>query len=121
MADGSAYAADCDSRIWFLHGNKAVQVTVGSKSQQKLPLLSDITPLLDGGAYAISLDTGGLWYLRAEHAESVTEVPSIVGAGASLKMPEKNFFALYLTERKKRKDAEARAEGDTTMVDYSDR
>ena len=107
MLDGSAYATDSDSRLWYLRGNKAIQVTAQTNASQKLPKFSEITPVLDGGAYATSWEAeSGLWYLRAEHAEKVTEVSSLPDSGARLKGSDRAFYALYLSERKKRKDLE---------------
>lgn len=111
MLDGSAYAEDSDSRLWYLRGNKAVRVIGLADASQQLPEFSEITPVLDGGAYAISWEKeSGLWYLRAEHAEKVTEVSSLADSGAFLKSSDRAFYALYLSERKKRKDAESRAD-----------
>lgn len=111
MLDGSAYAKSSDSRLWYLRGNKAVRVTNLADASQKLPVFSEITPVLDGSAYATSWeDESGLWYLHAEHAEKVTEVASLAGSQATLNIPDKAFYALYLAEHKKRKDAEYRAE-----------
>lgn len=111
MLDGSAYAKDSDSRLWYLHGNKAVRVSALANASLKLPDFSEITPVLDGGAYATSWETeSGLWYLRAEHAEKVTEASTLFNSGARLEIPDRAFYALYLSEHKKRKDAEDRAD-----------
>jgi hypothetical protein len=111
MLDGSAYAEDSDSRLWYLRGNKAVRVTAQADASQKLPKFSEITPVLDGGAYATSWEEeSGLWYLLADHAEKVTEVSSLADSAARLKSSDRAFYALYLSERKKRKDAEYRAD-----------
>ena len=111
MLDGSAYAQSSDSRLWYLRGNKAVRVTNLADASQKLPVFSEITPVLDGSAYATSReDESGLWYLHAEHAEKVAEVASLADSQATLKIPDKAFYALYLAEHKKRKDAEYRAD-----------
>jgi hypothetical protein len=118
MLDGSAYAKSSDSRFWYLRGNKAVRVTALADASQKLPEFSEITPVLDGGAYATSSEKeSGLWYLRAEHAEKVTEVSSLPDAATRLKIPDKAFYALYLSERKKRKDAEYLAENPAESAD----
>ena len=111
MLDGSAYAMDSDSRLWYLRGNKALRVTILANALQKLPEFSEITPVLDGGAYAISSEAeSGVWYLRAGQAEKVTEVTSMADLGAGLKSSDRAFYALYLAEHKKRKDAEQRAD-----------
>src|SRR6267142_4129830 len=81
MLDGSAYAKSLDSGLWYLRGNKAVRVTALADGSEKLPKFSEITPVLDGGAYATSWEKeSGLWYLHAEHAEKVTEVPSLASS-----------------------------------------
>jgi hypothetical protein len=106
MLDGSAYAKSSDSRLWYLRGNKAVRVSVIADALQKLPDFSEITPVLDGAAYATSSEAqSGLWYLRAEHAEKVSEVTSLVASSATQEVTDKAFYALYLSEHKKRKDA----------------
>jgi hypothetical protein len=111
MLDGSAYAKSSDSRLWYLRGNKALRVTAPAGASQKLPDFSEITPVLDGSAYATSWEKeSGLWYLRAEQAEKVTEVTSLADSGAPKKISDRAFYALYLTELKKRKDAEYRAD-----------
>lgn len=111
MLDGSAYAKSSDSRLWYLRGNKAFRVTAIADALQKLPEFSEITAVLDGGAYATSSkEESGLWYLRADHAEKVTEVSSLTDSGRSLKISDRAFYALYLSEHKKRKEAEYRAD-----------
>jgi hypothetical protein len=120
MLDGSAYAMDLASRLWYLRGSKAVRVTALAGTSQKMPEFDEITPVLDGGAYATSIGkAGGLWYLRAEHAEKVTEVPSLADAGERPQISDKAFYALYLSERKKRQDAEERADNPPGMADDS--
>ncbi len=114
MLDGSAYAKSSDSRIWYLRGDKAVRVSVTADARQKMPEFSEITAVLDGGAYAVSLESdSGLWYLRAEHAQKVVEVSSFADSDKSPKVAERAFYALYLSERKKRMDAEHRSENNS--------
>lgn len=121
MLDGSAYANDSDSRLWYLRSNKAIRVTVLADASRKLPKFSEITPVLDGGAYATSWENeSGLWYLQAEHAEKVTEVSSLADSSARLKISESAFYALYLSERKKRKDSDYRADNPAEFADYPD-
>ena len=85
-----------------------------------MPEFDEITPVLDGGAYAMSFGkAGGLWYLRAEHAEKVTEVPALADAGERPQISDKVFYALYLSERKKRQDAEERADNPPEAADDS--
>jgi hypothetical protein len=120
MLDGSAYAMDLDSRLWYLRGSKAVRVTALTGTSQKVPEFSEITPVLDGGAYATSLEKdAGLWYLRAEHAEKITETLSLGGSGERPQISDKAFYALYLSERKKRQDAEERADNPPEAADAS--
>ena len=109
MSDGSAYAKAFDSRLWYLRGNNAVLVTARAGTSHKLPELSEITAVLDGGAYAISSDeNSGLWYLHAEVGEKVTEVSSLANSSTPREISDRAFYALYLSEHKKRKDAEHR-------------
>ena len=111
MLDGSAYAISFDSNLWYLRGNKAVRVTVLGAASQEMPKLSEITPVLDGSAYATASEhEGGLWYLHAEHAEKVTEAAALAAAAAVPRLSDSAFYALYMAEHKKRKEAEDRAD-----------
>ena len=121
MLDGSAYAKSSDSRLWYLRGNKAVRVSVVANASQKLPEFTEITPVLDGGAYATSWEAeSGLWYLHAEHAEKVIEGASLADSTAPKQIPAKAFYALYLSEHKKRKNAEYRADNPAEFAEPSD-
>lgn len=107
MSDGSAYASSIDSRLWYIRGDKAVRVTVAGDASQQMRGFSEITPAADGSAYATRLDSdGGLWHLHADHAEKVNEAASLADLGPLAKIPDKAFYALYLSEHKKRKEAE---------------
>jgi hypothetical protein len=109
MVNGAAYAKAHDSQIWYLRGNKALRVV--TDSSQRLPDLSELTAVLDGGAYAISTESDPcLWYLHAEHAEKVREVAFLDASTAPNGLSDKGCYALYLSEHKKRKDAEYRAD-----------
>ena len=111
MLDGAAYAKSSDARLWYLRGNKAVQVKALGNASQKLPQFLEVTPVLDGGAYVTSLQPeSGLWFLHAEYAEKVSEVPSLAELLVPQRISDKAFYALYLSEHKKRKEAEYRAE-----------
>jgi hypothetical protein len=105
LCDGSAYAKSSESGLWYLRGNKAVKVTVLSDASQKIPDFDEITPILDGGAYATCLSESGLWYLHGEHAEKIKEVSSLE-TQTNAKISDNAFFALYVAEHKKRKAAE---------------
>lgn len=119
MLDGSAYAKDIYSRLWYLRGNKAVRVTVVGDASAKLPEFVELTPVLDGAAYAYSWDDGsGLWHLKGEHAEKVTEAVSLALNAEDKTISERAFYALYLSERKKRKEAESRADNPPEPADY---
>jgi hypothetical protein len=119
LSDGSAYAKSFDSGLWYLRSNQAVRVTITGSESANMPLLMEITPILDGGAYATSFETNfSLWYLQGSHAEKVTEVKSLADADERLKVSDRAIFALYLSERQKRKAAEARAE-DMPYMDES--
>lgn len=111
MLDGSAYAMSSDSQLWYVRGSQAVRVTVISATSGKLPDFFEITPVVDGSAYlAASLGDGGLWHLRGEHAEKVVEVSSLTSSDGGVKISDRAFYALYLSEHKKRKEAEYRAD-----------
>ena len=107
MSDGSAYASSNDSRLWYIRGDKAVRVTIGDDASRQVPEFSEITPAADGSAYAIPLNSDdGLWHLRADHAEKISEAASLANLGSQPKISDKAIYALYLSEHKKRKKAE---------------
>jgi hypothetical protein len=111
LLDGSAYALSRDSRLWYLSGNRAVLVSVQGSAAKSLPRLFELVPVLDGGAYAIAWKSeDGLWYLKGERAERVTEAPSFALTTNHLNPAGKAFYVLYLAEQKKRKEAEYRAD-----------
>jgi hypothetical protein len=111
MLDGTAYAKTSDGRLWHVRGSEAVLVKSLAGASVKLPKFSEITAVLDGSAYARARDEGsGLWYFHAANAEKVVEVASLADAAPPGKISEKAFYALYLSEHKKRKDAEERAD-----------
>lgn len=79
-ADGGAYAIG-DSGLWYLRGSQAVKVRFSNLPTDKDETFFgtlQITPLLDGGAYACPMtDKSSFWHIRADIAERVTEVPSL--------------------------------------------
>jgi hypothetical protein len=109
-ADGGAYAIG-GSALWYLRHSQAVKVRFPN-----LPIDTDdtffatleITPLLDGGAYAHSTtDKSSFWYIRADIAERVTEVPSLSSVPPVAPL---SAFPLYIAERQKRLKAEKERE-----------
>jgi hypothetical protein len=110
LADGSAYAKSEDSRIWYMRGGKAVLVTVSNTKSSQSPEFDEIYPVLGGGAYATSILDGGLWYLREDRAEKVSDVSSLTELGALSPVPADEYFTLYAAERTKRRIAEQEAE-----------
>jgi hypothetical protein len=109
-ADGGAYVIG-DSGLWYLRGSQAVKVRFSN-----LPTDTDgtffvtlqITPLLDGGAYAYSVtDKSSFWHIRADIAERVTEVPSLSSVPPVAPL---SAFPLYIAERQKRLQAEKELE-----------
>lgn len=120
MTDGSAYATSVDSQLWYVRGEHAVRVVLLPTSSDKPPESFEVDPVADGSAYLTVLSgEGGLWHLQAEHAQKVTEVSALYSLGKSSALPEKAFFALYVAEHKKRKDAEYRADNPPEPEDDS--
>jgi len=120
LTDGSVYAKSADGQLWYIRGNRAVHI-VSLTESVKLPEVFDITPALDGSAYLSNGIDGGLWHLRGEAVEKVLEVPSFASRTGE-RNSEYRFYALYLAEHKKRKEAEYRAENppDRSDEDESD-
>lgn len=105
-ADGGAYAIGYDSGLWYLRGSKATKVrfpAVTPNNADTFFATLQITPLLDGGAYAHSMLDKSFWHLRADTAERVSEVPSVSSMPAVTPL---NAFPLYIAERQKRLEAE---------------
>jgi hypothetical protein len=109
-ADGGAYAIG-DSALWYLRRSSSVKVRFSN-----LPIDTDdrffatlqITPLLDGGAYAYSTaDKSAFWYVHADIAERVTEVSSLSSVAPVAPI---SAFPLYIAERQKRLQAEQELE-----------
>jgi hypothetical protein len=119
MTDGSAYAKSADSQLWYIRGEQAVRVTLSPIASDKLPESFDVWPLADGSAYLIVLSGGGgVWHLRGEHAQKVTEVSALTSARKAPALPDRGFYALYIAEHKKRKAAEDPAETPPEPPDY---
>jgi hypothetical protein len=105
-ADGGAYAIGFDSGLWYLRGSQAVKVRfpdVPPDGADTFFVTLQITPLLDGGAYAHSMIDKSFWHLRADTAERVTEAPSLSSIQSVVPL---NAFPLYIAERQKRLEAE---------------
>ena len=105
-ADGGAYAIGFDSGLWYLRGSQAVKVRFPSIA----PDFADtffgtlqITPVLDGGAYAHSIMDKSFWHLHGDTAERVNEVSALSNAPSASPL---NAFPLYIAERQKRLKAE---------------
>lgn len=109
-ADGGAYAIG-DSGLWYLRGSQAVKVrfsNLPTDTGEKFFAALQITPLLDGGAYAYSItDKSSFWHIRADIAERVTEVPSLSSVPPVAPL---SAFPLYIAERQKRLQAEKELE-----------
>ncbi|HMG05504.1 MAG TPA: hypothetical protein VK581_08585 [Chthoniobacterales bacterium] len=106
-ADGGAYAIGFDSGLWYLRGLQAVKVQFPSlppDAADTFFVTLQITPLLDGGAYAHSMMDKSFWHLRADTAERVSEVPSL-SSMPPVALPL-SAFPLYIAERQKRLEAE---------------
>jgi hypothetical protein len=105
-ADGGAYAIGFSSGLWYLRGSQAVKVQFPDLSTDATDAFFagfEITPLLDGGAYAHSLVDKSLWHLRADIAERVAEVTAI---SSMPPVTPPSAFPLYVAERQKRLKAE---------------
>ncbi len=105
-ADGGAYAIGVDSGLWFLRGSHAVKVRfpdLPADAADTFFVTLEITPLLDGGAYAHSMTDKSFWHLRADTAERVSEVPSLSSMPPVAPL---SAFPLYIAERQKRLQAE---------------
>jgi hypothetical protein len=109
-ADGGAYAIG-DSGLWYLRGAQAVKVRFSNLPTDKDETFFatlQITPLLDGGAYAYStIDKSSFWHIRAGIAERLTEVPSLSSVPPVAPL---SAFPLYIAERQKRLQAEKELE-----------
>jgi hypothetical protein len=109
-ADGGAYAIG-DSALWYLRRSQAVKVrfpNLPTDTDETFFATLEITPLLDGGAYAHSTtDKSSFWYIRADIAERVTEVPSLSSVPPVAPL---SAFPLYIAERQKRLKAEKERE-----------
>jgi hypothetical protein len=100
-SDGGAYAVDLDFGVWYLRSSEAVKVRFSDVPTNRLDALDglEITPLVDGGAYACSVIEGSLWYLREGTAVRVAEVSSLSSKPLSGQL---SAFPLYVAERARR-------------------
>ena len=105
-ADGGAYAIG-HSALWYLRRSSSVKVRFSNlpiDTDDRFFATLEITPLLDGGAYAYSTaDKSAFWYIHADIAERVTEVPSLSSVAP---VAPTSAFPLYIAERQKRLQAE---------------
>ena len=105
-ADGGAYAIGFDSGLWYLRGSHGVKVQFSDIPPDAVDTFFvslEITPLLDGGAYAHSVIGKSFWHLHADLAERVSEVPSLSSMPSVAPL---SAFPLYVAERQKRLEAE---------------
>jgi hypothetical protein len=105
-ADGGAYAIGFDSGLWYLRGTQAVKVRfpdLPADAADTFLVTLQITPLLDGGAYAHSMMDKSFWHLHADNAERVSEVSSLSNMPPVVPL---SAFPLYIAERQKRLQAE---------------
>ena len=105
-ADGGAYAIGFDSGLWYLRGSQAVKVrfpNLPPDAADTFFVTLEITPLLDGGAYAHSMIDKSFWHLYADTAERVSEVTSLSSLPTVAPL---SLFPLYIAERQKRLQAE---------------
>lgn len=105
-ADGGAYAIGFDSGVWYLRGSQAVKVRflgLPQDSADTFFITLQITPLLDGSAFAHSEVEKSFWHLHESSAERVTEASSLSRQPISGAL---GAFPLYVAERQKRLQAE---------------
>jgi len=107
-ADGGAYVAGFDSGfdsgLWYVRGSEAVKVRFPDISTNSTEFfVLEITPMIDGTAYAHSIIDKTIWHLREGTAERVTEVLSL---SSRANTGTASAFPLYIIERKKRIEAE---------------
>jgi hypothetical protein len=109
-ADGGAYAIGFDSGLWYLRGTEAVKVRftdLPADSADTFFVTLQITPLLDGSAYAHSEVEKSFWHLHEGTAKRVTEASSLTRKPISGAV---NAFPLYVAERQRRLQAEQELE-----------
>ncbi len=119
-ADGGAYAVGFDSGLWYLRGSEAIKVKfvdAPTNNPQTFFIGLEITPMVDGGAYAHSIVEKSFWHLREGTAERVTEVPSLSTKPTSGAV---TAFPLYVAEREKRIRAEQELEERPSPDDMPD-
>jgi hypothetical protein len=116
LSDGGAYIQTISTGLWYVKGNEAIRVMFpappGAPDQKGTRdnfLLMEVTPTIDGGAYATSLLGGGIWYLRKGEATRVHEVPAISAAieGSDRIYSPEEWFVMYTHELKRRQSVEA--------------
>lgn len=124
--DGGAYAGGFGG-VWYLRGAEATRVkeiatslpgptgqpapeTEGGSDAFNQQLLLEITPALDGGAYAKSIIPRGVWFLRGAEAIRVKEVPSLSGSLSMTTVTdrEKGLFVFAQHQAAKRKECETK-------------
>ena len=106
-ADGGAYITTLDAGLWYVRGVEAVRVHFNypapqSDERKDLALL-EITPAVDGSAYAASPVSERLWYLKEGQAFMISESPSITSK--TYQPSGDRFFNSYIVELKKRRAA----------------
>jgi hypothetical protein len=109
-ADGGAYALGFDSGLWYLRGSEAVKVhfpDLPAAIADTFSFTLQITPLLDGSAYAYSQIESSFWHLREDIAVRVTEASALSKRPISGAV---NAFPLYVAERQMRLKAEQEME-----------
>jgi hypothetical protein len=121
-ADGGVYITTIDSGLWYVRGVEAVRVHFNQPSAQHgeivNPDLLEITPGVDGSAYATSPLSEGIWYLKEGQAYRVRESSGI--SSQAHKPSEDRFFGLYIAELKKRRSASEKADSDLDEQDDAD-
>ena len=108
LAEGGLYAInEVEGIIWYVNQNKAVRINGFPAG-----FVLGISPTADGGAY-VQVQRGnpsdGLWYLKADTAIKVQEVPSVANDKMTLNSRERWLWAMWQHEwlrRQKEEDKE---------------
>lgn len=98
-ANGGAYITGAGSSIWYAKGAKVVRVTFSGTDAEPDWFSPEVTPMIDGTAYAASMFDGSIWHLDGSQANKVVQTRSLPDGYEVQPVPG---FALFMNEREKR-------------------